>query len=154
MNSFAYWKSHGSTSRFRYPYVGVQENCRAASGNGPRVRATGMAIPQCMGGSCPEQDNHERDLVSALAKYGPLAVMVDGSRLQHYTAGIMSHKSGCSGDWSKLNHAATLVGYNAQDQSFLLRSSWSSSWGEQGYFRLAFGGNSCGVSNYVGYVQV
>jgi hypothetical protein len=34
-----------------------------------------------------------------------------------------------------INHAVTLVGYNST--YFILRNSWSTEWGEQGYMRIA-----------------
>ena len=37
--------------------------------------------------------------------------------------------------------AAAAVGW------FLVRNSWSTSWGEDGYLRLAIDGNACGVAN-------
>lgn len=151
-NAFAYWKNHRSTSAQSYPYAnGETRACRMASGAGPRVATTGMAIPPCTSGDCTSQN--EAEIINALATYGPLAVMLDLSQLQLYAGGVISAESGCSSRGESLNHAATLVGYSPQGH-WILRGNFGESWGENGYARLAFGKNSCGVANFVSFVTV
>lgn len=45
------------------------------------------------------------------------------------------------------NHAVNLVGYGTEDGQdyFILRNSWGTSWGEQGYMRIADIGDGPGV---------
>ena len=50
-----------------------------------------------------------------------------------------------------------LVGYNASapDPYWIVRNSWSSAWGEDGYVYLAFdGSNPCGLANEATVVRV
>ena len=65
--------------------------------------------------------------------------------------GIYNYKSGifsdpvCSNDIG--NHVITLVGYDSQ--SWILRNSWGSGWGESGYFRFQrSSANICGIYDW------
>jgi len=42
-----------------------------------------------------------------------------------------------------------LVGYSG-DNYWIVKNSWASSWGENGYIRLAMG-NTCGLENQASY---
>ncbi len=70
-------------------------------------------------------------LKSALAKYGPLPLgMMVYEDLMHYKSGIYSYTTG-----KKLGgHAVLLVGYNDGGQYFTVKTSW----GESGFFRIAY----------------
>jgi cathepsin L len=69
----------------------------------------------------------------------PIAIYVDATYWSPYVSGIFT---GCSSHIS-LNHAVVAVGYDAVG-NWKVRNSWSATWGEAGYIRLA-AGNSCGI---------
>jgi len=48
-----------------------------------------------------------------------------------------------------VNHAVLLVGYGTEDDVdfWLVKNSWSSSWGDNGFFKIERGVNMCGISN-------
>jgi cathepsin L len=80
--------------------------------------------------------NDPNAVVEALNAFGPLAVSVDASNWFEYESGIYS---GC--DYSKnisMDHAVQLIGYGVDNGTayWLVRNSWSASWGENGYIRL------------------
>ncbi len=52
----------------------------------------------------------------------------------YYQSGVYKHVSGGIVG----GHAVVVVGYDDVDQSFLIRNSWSSDWGENGYFRISY----------------
>jgi KDEL-tailed cysteine endopeptidase len=74
-------------------------------------------------------------LIYSLLTKGPVAVTIDGGSFgfQNYASGIFSDYC------SQVNHALVLVGYGSSGQQnyYLLRNSWSSYWGENGYIRVA-----------------
>ena len=52
----------------------------------------------------------------------------------HYKSGIYSYTTG-----KKLGgHAILLVGYNDAESYFIVKNSWGTGWGEDGFFRIAY----------------
>ncbi|KAF4754552.1 hypothetical protein FOZ63_005953, partial [Perkinsus olseni] len=53
------------------------------------------------------------------------------------------------------DHAVNLVGYGTDPSSgldyWLLRNSWSTNWGDEGYFKIVRGERDCGISLDVSY---
>ena len=45
-----------------------------------------------------------------------------------------------------IDHAVQAVGVNTDDGYWKIRNSWGTSWGEDGYIRIAYGKNTCGVT--------
>ena len=88
------------------------------------------------------QTGSEDSLAMCLAMYGPVAVAVDATDMQSYSGGIYNNIR-CNPH--NLNHAVTVIGYTPD--SWIIKNSWSTGWGEQGYMRLARNkGNMCGVA--------
>ena len=67
-----------------------------------------------------------------------IAIEADARSFQMYTSGIYSDLQGCG---NTLDHAVVLVGYNsdAGQDYYILRNSWATSWGENGYMRISKG---------------
>jgi cathepsin L len=65
---------------------------------------------------------------------GPVAISVGAEEWSFYAQGIFN---GCSKD-AVVDHAVTLFGYGEESGTkyWLIRNSWGSSWGEQGFIRL------------------
>jgi hypothetical protein len=49
-------------------------------------------------------------------------------------------------------HAIVIVGYDSNEQYWIVKNSWGSYWGESGYFRIGFG--EAGIENYVASIRV
>ncbi|KAK8893283.1 hypothetical protein M9Y10_021700 [Tritrichomonas musculus] len=90
----------------------------------------------------------ETDLQSKLVSYGPVSVAIDASQTSFnaYAGGIYQDSS-CSSYF--LDHAVCCVGYGSEDGTdyWIVRNSWGTAWGEQGYFRLLRGQNMCGIAS-------
>eukprot|EP00349_Pseudokeronopsis_sp_Brazil_P008591 CAMPEP_0202968126 /NCGR_PEP_ID=MMETSP1396-20130829/13284_1 /ASSEMBLY_ACC=CAM_ASM_000872 /TAXON_ID= /ORGANISM="Pseudokeronopsis sp., Strain Brazil" /LENGTH=344 /DNA_ID=CAMNT_0049694059 /DNA_START=131 /DNA_END=1165 /DNA_ORIENTATION=+ len=111
-------------------YNGVDTTCQL-----PGVTAPVAAI----NGYVQLSDNNYSAVMNAIATVGPLAVNVDASTWHAYAGGVYD---GCgdSNTPSDINHVVVLVGYGVDEATnqkyWLVRNSWSASWGEQGYIRL------------------
>lgn len=90
--------------------------------------------------------NNSNAMKSALQS-GVLAVSIEADTrvFQSYRSGIFSNAS-CG---TSLDHATNVVGWGSEygQEYWIMRNSWGTSWGEQGYMRLAIqsGRGVCGI---------
>uniref|UniRef100_A0A915IL20 Peptidase C1A papain C-terminal domain-containing protein n=1 Tax=Romanomermis culicivorax TaxID=13658 RepID=A0A915IL20_ROMCU len=100
---------------------------------------------------------NETSLMLAIASQGPVSVAMDAGHKSflHYNKGIY-YEPLCSS--SELDHGVLAVGYGSTDDGkdyWLIKNSWSTEWGEQGYVRIARNrDNHCGVASQASYPQV
>lgn len=89
--------------------------------------------------------NSYDDLMYAIATTGPVAVNVDASEWHSYESGVFT---GCVQDPVDINHVVQLVGYGTCPETnqdyWLVRNSWTSQWGMDGYIRIARQDGYCG----------
>ncbi|XP_042380639.1 thiol protease SEN102-like [Zingiber officinale] len=127
----------GITTEDMYPYTGRQGHCKAPQ---PVVTIDGYqdVLP-----------DNETALQQAVANQ-PVSVAIDASGLafQLYSEGVFIGPCGTS-----LNHGVAVVGYGAtQDGTkyWIVKNSWGTSWGEQGYIRMKRGipnnRGQCGIA--------
>ena len=88
----------------------------------------------------------------AIYEYGPVStlVAVDGA-FQGYNGGVFNSCQGTS-----LNHAVVLVGWDDSMGSngvWILRNSWGTWWGDDGYMYIEYGCNKVGSSTYCVYYR-
>jgi KDEL-tailed cysteine endopeptidase len=130
-----YVQGHAQDFTSEYPYTGRDGTCHAVAGH---VKVT--AINNVAAGSSAA-------LLAAIAKQ-PVSVTVeaDTSVFQGYRSGVLN-SSACG---TNLDHAITAVGYGVENgqQYYLVRNSWGSGWGDQGYIKIATqatGKGICGI---------
>jgi len=129
---FEYARLIGVMSEEEYPYIsdmlGSWECLYNGTNETPLVYVRGHETLQ---------HNNYHAVMNHIANVGPLAVSVWASGWKDYDQGIYD---GCSYDQNiELDHAVQLVGYGTDDQLgdyWLVRNSWGTSWGENGYIRL------------------
>ncbi|MFZ2448524.1 MAG: C1 family peptidase [Syntrophobacteraceae bacterium] len=74
-------------------------------------------------------------LKTALNTYGPLVTTFDVYEdFYSYQSGIYSYVYG----GYEGGHAVQLVGYDDAAQCFIVKNSWGTGWGEDGFFRIAY----------------
>ena len=117
---------------------------------GPIGRVLGAlwATPMCPPGTACENQNLET-LRRSLVQLGPVAIAVNSQHWLLYAGGVVSYEHCGGSGWQDLDHAAQLTGYNttAPESYWIVRNSWSTTWGENGYIHLEFGKNTCGLAN-------
>lgn len=127
-------QSGGLTTEDYYPYHAKNEECDAG-----RV-AYKVATTK---GHQDVQKNSDEQFIAALQR-GPLSVAIeaDQSTFQFYKQGVFNGTCG-----TRLDHGVTAVGY-APDY-YLVKNSWGTKWGEEGYIRMARNmpqdGGQCGI---------
>jgi len=90
------------------------------------------------------------DQLKAALQLGAVTVGIeaDTKYFQTYQSGILSDGAACG---TQLDHAVTVVGWGSDASAgmdyWIVKNSWSSTWGEDGYVRLAIqdGIGVCGV---------
>jgi C1A family cysteine protease len=93
---------------------------------------------------------NEKLMAYIISQKGWISATLNANILQFYSGGIVK-KSSCG---SSPNHAIILVGYGTERgvNYWIGRNSWSADWGDQGYFKIERGSNTCGIAvSYEGY---
>jgi len=97
--------------------------------------------------AAPANKDDETTMQANLVSWGPLSICVDAEPWQDYTGGVLM-ASDCSSSPSDLDHCVQLVGYDTTQSTpfWIVRNSWNTDWGENGYIRLQYGKNTCGCA--------
>ncbi|XP_065855854.1 senescence-specific cysteine protease SAG39-like [Euphorbia lathyris] len=115
----------GITTETNYPYDAADGTCNTKEEANRAAKITGYEdVPA----------NNEAALMKAVANQ-PIAVAIDasGSEFQFYSSGIFTGSCG-----TELDHGVTAVGYGSSSgmNYWLVKNSWGSQWGEEGYIRM------------------
>ena len=120
-----------------YPYTAVDGTCAY-----DKSKATDVTVASYT----HVQENSVADMKAALAQQ-PLSVSIEADKLcfQLYSGGVFNNvKCGTT-----LDHAVLAVGYGTEDGQdyWLVKNSWNTTWGDNGYIKIAIvdGGGICGV---------
>ncbi|KAF7822925.1 senescence-specific cysteine protease SAG39-like [Senna tora] len=118
-------QNHGLATETKYPYNGVDGSCNS---NGEANHAASIK------GYEDVPANSEQALQKAVANQ-PVSVAIDasGSDFQFYSSGVFTGSCG-----TELDHGVTAVGYGADGSTayWLVKNSWGTEWGEEGYIRM------------------
>ena len=117
--------------------LGANETCARA--RRPARRPLHVHTPPC--GSARAGPLTGRYVAAYVAKYGPVVIGLDATQQwQSYKGGVLTQ--GC--DATKADHAVVIVGYGTDSSAgdyWIIRNSWNTKWGEDGYIRLKRGTN-------------
>jgi cathepsin L len=132
-------QNRGIDSFASYPYTGTNGTCKYSSSNSVGYNTAYQTV----------ESKNETALQQAVALIGPISVGIDAGQpsFQLYRGGVYSSPK-CS--QVNLDHAVLAVGYgNTSDGKayWLLKNSWGTSWGIQGYMMMARNDNNmCGIA--------
>ncbi|WCJ32678.1 senescence-associated gene 12 [Euphorbia peplus] len=134
----------GITTETNYPYEAADGTCNTKEEANHAAKITGYEdVPA----------NSEAALMKAVANQ-PISVAIDasGSEFQFYSSGVFTGSCG-----TELDHGVTAVGYGSSNgmNYWLVKNSWGSQWGEEGYIRMQKDINAeeglCGIAMQASY---
>merc|ERR1719464_1500143 len=129
-NAFKFVKAKGIPAESSYPYTGRDGNCKSFTSQTKLSTFTDVT-----------------DLETALVQQ-PISVAVDANKWSPYKGGVFK----CSGRVS-LDHGVLLVG--SYSEYWVVKNSWGSSWGENGFIRLSkASGSNCGITQAASYPTI
>jgi len=145
-NAVAAWQyiaaNGGQDSAESYPYVSgttQQTGICKSSVVTPANYQAGVEEAFWVSLGASDEGNMLLDVVQT-----PMSVAVAAEGLwQTYTGGIVTASSGCG---TALDHNVQVTGYNAEGNYYIVRNSWSSAWGEDGFIYVEAGSNVCGIA--------
>lgn len=126
VEALAYAKSSGIADEACFPYVDSDRDCATCADKADRMLRIGTG-PEIIG--IADRKRH-------LAEKGPLiacfAVFAD---FMAYKSGVYKHASGQLRGY----HAVCCVGYSDDEDCWICKNSWSTAWGDKGYFKIGYG---------------
>jgi cathepsin L len=135
--------NNGIDTEASYKYTARDGNCKF---NKATVGATISSFKDV-------QAKSEAALQQAIQSVGPVSVAIDASHssFQFYSSGVYYEKS-CSP--TQLDHGVLAVGFGTQSSSdyYIVKNSWGTSWGMQGYILMSRNkNNNCGIATMSSY---
>jgi len=135
---FEYMAKDGVLLERFLPYEAKDSSCPTSTNQIPKIKAETWGIVDET-----KDIPNVSDLKQALCDHGPLAVAVTVTPLfQAYKGGVFNEF-----DSSRVNHAVNIVGWDdtkGSEGAWLMKNSWGSDWGENGYMWIAYGSNNIG----------
>ena len=136
-------------SETTYPYTsgnfGVTGTCKYVAGSGTIYNQSQTDVA-----------GNTTAIMTAIAQQVvSVAIQADTTTFQSYKSGVIT-SSACG---TNIDHAVAAVGYGTDPSAggyYLVRNSWGTSWGDQGYVKIgqASGAGICGINQYVAYPTV
>ena len=150
--SWAFLETEGAVMRDCLPYVsggtGLSGECPTTCQDGTLLNDTihYKAV------SASHLKNYN-EIMTSLLNEGPVQTGFYVHEDFLYYVGGIYHKTYGS---SIGGHAVLIVGYGSMNNHdyWIVRNSWGSDWGENGYFRILRGTNECGIENNAWQVAV
>uniref|UniRef100_A0A0K0FTN5 Cathepsin L.1 (inferred by orthology to a zebrafish protein) n=1 Tax=Strongyloides venezuelensis TaxID=75913 RepID=A0A0K0FTN5_STRVS len=139
--AYRYARRRGLTITENYPYEGKDNICK-------------FSRNMIIGGikKWINLGKNEGRLKRVVGTIGPVAVGMDSSltSFQNYKSGIYDDPL-CT---NNLDHAVLIIGYDTDPvfgDYWIVKNSWGTSWGENGYFKIKRGVNQCGIAEVPTY---
>jgi C1A family cysteine protease len=98
----------------------------------------------------------ETALLDAIVNQGPISVAIDASHksLSFYAEGVY-YEPDCANNADGLDHAVLAVGFGTDSVGgdyWIIKNSWSTHYGQNGYMWMSRNNNNCGVATSATYV--
>ncbi|KAK5578752.1 hypothetical protein RB653_008425 [Dictyostelium firmibasis] len=134
-NVFDYFESSGISFEKDYPYDAIgSDNCTSSSN---RFEFSGYDTVE----------NNKNSLIEEL-KNGPITIsLYSDTAFQSYAGGIYDSVE----TYTDVNHVVLLVGYDKPTDSWKIKNSLGTKWGELGYARISASNDKLGILLYNSY---
>jgi hypothetical protein len=131
----------GAVPESEFPYAGQKLACKNNLSHPYRLDSWAF-LPS----SSESEPPSINEIKAAIYQYGPIAAALGANdSFSRYRSGVFN---ACDG--TQPNHAIVLIGWDDDQQSWILRNSWGTEWGQNGVGYIRYGCNKIGISaNYV-----
>lgn len=140
-DALAYAEFHGVESEANYPYNGTTQSCQADASKAT-IRPTAYV----------NVAKNDHALKAALLTFGPVSIALDAtSAFMDYAPTNATNEvfTDDTCDPTMPDHALLLVGYNDNIGYWIVKNSWNTGWGLDGYIYINNTvPNQCGISSY------
>ncbi|KAK7082404.1 hypothetical protein SK128_002755 [Halocaridina rubra] len=135
----------GIESEDDYPYEAKDDTCKYNARKSVAKDQGYAEIPQ----------GDEEALKKAVGIHGPISVAIIVTEdFINYKSGVYYNEN-CNNE--HINHGVLLVGYGTENDMdyWLVKNSWSSKWGDEGYIKMARNkNNNCAIASMASYPLV
>jgi xylem cysteine proteinase len=137
-NAFKWIASNGICAESAYPYTARDGQCKRGCASVGKV--TGFK----------DVTSGSESALQAAVAMAPVSVAIEADQgaFQFYSGGVFTASCG-----TNLDHGVLAVGIGSQGSQnyWIVKNSWGTSWGEQGYIRMVMGKNQCGINLMASY---
>jgi C1A family cysteine protease len=147
--AFAYIASSGLETEADYPYT---------SGNGDSGTCNYNqqdTVASISGFKYATTTGNETAMQVAMLTVGPLSICVEADTWQYYSGGVLTNDCG-----DNLDHCVQVTGWNVDNTQnppvpyWIVRNSWNTNWGINGYIWIERNLDLCGISDEATYVTI
>ena len=132
-----------SPHEITYPYLNT--NPKLTCPTGKTIYNSGAYVASAL----PDYACTEAKLMTLVSTYGAAVSYINASdtAFGNYASGVFNK---CTS--KNINHAILVVGYGTDATSglpyWLVKNSWGTGWGNNGYIKIYRGNNQCGIGNF------
>merc|ERR1719491_603552 len=132
--AFDWYETNKAELESQYSYTGKNGTCQESSYTGQFNSKSYVNITA----------NSSSALMASI-EAGPTSIAIEADKMvfQYYTSGVLnSDKCG-----TNLDHGVLAVGYGTESGQdyYLVKNSWNTTWGDQGYLKIANNGDGAGI---------
>lgn len=141
--TYLYYRN-GLQEETTYPYQAANGTCAFDKHN---------AVLNVEGGVVNITALDENALIEAIATQGPVSVAFQVvNDFRFYKSGVYQ-STDCKNGADDVNHAVLAVGYGIEDGKlhYIVKNSWSATWGDNGFFKILRNVNMCGIAQCNSY---
>ena len=132
--AFQWYETNKAELESQYTYTARNGTCQESSYTG-QFNSTGYKAITANSSSA----------LMASIQTGPTSVAIEADKMafQYYTSGILN-STACG---TNLDHGVLAVGYGSENGQnyYLVKNSWNTTWGDQGYIKIANNGDGAGI---------